>query len=131
MASKDTIPGDSTIATLPAIAGLKRKEYIRHVVANFYASGLDREKAVVRIGTQGRGTSPHYKIEYPDTLKIDGLDLGLKISATYQIYNGSNHKQMTAFEIAQIRSEHWSTRTMTFSEVSDLLGVLRSKSRKP
>jgi hypothetical protein len=121
---KDTIPKDATIATLLATAGLKREEYTRHVIANFYASGLDREKAVVRIGIQGRGKSSNYKIECP--FKIAISDKGLREE---KIYNGANHKEMTAFEIDQLQSGHWSTMTMTFSEVSDYLGVLRSKMR--
>jgi hypothetical protein len=131
MASKKTIPKDSTIATLPALAGLKRQEYIRRVVGNFYASGLDRKKAVVRIGTQGGGISPHYKLEYPETLSIVDMDDGkasdVQVSATYKIYHGANHEEMVAFEARQIHEDHWSTKTMTFAEVSQLLGISRTK----
>src|SRR5438270_12136767 len=101
MASKKTIPKDSTIATLPALGGLKRQEYIRRVVGNFYASSLDREKAVVRIGTQGGGISPHYKLEYPNILAVVDMDDGktsdVQVSATYKIYHVANHEQMAAF----------------------------------
>jgi hypothetical protein len=134
MTGKDTIPRDSTIATLPALAGLKRQEYIRRVVANFHASGLDRQKAVVRIGTQGGGISPHYKIEYPNSLSVvdmvDGKTSEVEISAVYKIYHGANHREMAAFDASQIRENHWSTETMTFAEVSELLGIFR-KAAKP
>jgi hypothetical protein len=127
------IPFDSTIASLPGIAGRKRTEYIRRVVDNFFKSGLDRDRAVVRIGVQGNGTSPHYKIEYLDAAKIvfetksgEFIETNLPKAVTYKIYHGTSHKEMTAFEIDQLRSEHWSVKTMNFAEVRGLLGLHRS-----
>jgi hypothetical protein len=66
----DTIPPDSTIAD---VAETLRNpvEYVRKVLENFMASGLDREKAVVRIGVAGHGVAPHYKIEYPTELPFE------------------------------------------------------------
>ena len=105
----------------------KPEEYVRSVVVNFYGSGLDKDRAVVRIGIAGRGIAPHYKIEYPEQFTIGGDDTPLEFQATFQIYQGRSHKRMTAFEIDDVRDEHWSTKTMTYDEVAQLLGKIRTK----
>jgi len=126
MAKENTIPNTSTLATLPIKDVQKREEYVRLVVANFYASKLDLRQAVVRIGVQGEGDKPHYKIEYPEST-IDSFG-EKKSAATFKIYHGANHEEMTAFTISQLKPENWSANTMSFQETSEFLGVLR-KSR--
>jgi hypothetical protein len=82
----DTIPPDSTIAD---VTGSLRNpvEYVRKVLENFMLSGLDRQKAVVRIGVAGHGVSPDYKIEYPTELAFEG-DLTIPHQAIFEIYQG-------------------------------------------
>ena len=91
-------------------------------------SGLDRHKAVVRIGVAGHGVSPHYKIEYPTELPFEGA-LTIPYQATFEIYQGQSHKRMTAFNVDDVREEHWSKKAMTLSEIQQLLGSLRSGRR--
>jgi hypothetical protein len=71
------------------------------------SSGLDRQKAVVRIGVAGHGIAPHYKIEYPTELPFEDT-LTIPYQATFEIYQGQSHKRMTAFTVDDVREEHWS-----------------------
>lgn len=120
----DKIPNDATLLGLTGKRD-QREEYVRRVLANFYKLGPGKDAFLLRIGTQGKGHSPHYKLECPVVDKVQGGPEGAS-QQTFVIYNGLNHEEMTAFEIRDTRDEHWSSKTMTFSEVESYLRDLRT-----
>jgi hypothetical protein len=42
------------------------------------------------------------------------------------IYHGRNHKEMKTFSNQDTRDEHWSTRSMTYTDLAELIGSLRA-----
>ena len=99
-------------------------EYVRRIIENFVGDKFDRQNAVVRIGVTGAGIVPHYKIEYPTIIKIAGVDHSMKAA---RIYHGSSHKEMKTFANEDAREEHWSTASMSFGDLTTLIGELRKK----
>ena len=102
-------------------------EYVRGIIGNFVGHQCDRETDVVRIGVAGIGFAPHYKIEHPTTIDIFGTP---RVIWAARIFHGRNHREMEAFENNDTRDEHWSTRTMTYSDLAALIGELRSKPKE-
>jgi hypothetical protein len=128
MASKDKIANDATLADLTGPAA-KREEYVRRVLGNLYAVKSNREQVVMRIGVAGRGIAPHYKLEAPVDILFNGHVVGATREA-FRIFHGTNHKEMTAFDVQDVRDEHWSSKVMTFVEVEQLFGNLRARPRR-
>ena len=63
-------------------------EYVRGVVGSFFAYHFDAEKAVVRIGTSGKGIIPNYCIEQCG-------DSTSTIFERRHCFHGRNHKEMS------------------------------------
>jgi hypothetical protein len=128
--TRDLIPADATFRHLTGSAP-QRAEYIRSVLVNLEALGNSRLETSVRIGVAGKGVSPHYRFEaaVPFVVRAgDGtkVDEGV-VQDTFLIYNGLNHKQMTAFEASSMRDEHWSSQPMSYEEVRAFLGEVRQE----
>ena len=80
----------------------------------------------------GQGRAPNYRIEY---LQND--------PTVFAAYNGLSHKEIedlgewnlqVALGVVEgsdrtLRREHWSSRVMSFDDVSELLGRLRQRRR--
>lgn len=85
------------------------------------------------MGVAGKGVSPHYKFEseVPWTVyDVGGAAIqGGSTQDTFMIYNGLNHKLMTAFEAGNIRDEHWSLKPMSYDDVRAILGEVRAEAR--
>ncbi|WP_262272221.1 hypothetical protein [Microvirga yunnanensis] len=108
---KNVIPQDATIADVLRLLG-DPEEYVRQVLSTFYTMKKQGE-VVVRIGTTGTGLRPSYRIDMAST--------GEPISA----FDGQTHRAFT--DVKSIDTENWSSCSMNFVEVRDLLGQIRSR----
>ena len=124
----EKIPSDATLLHLTGKPA-QREEYVRQVVGNFYKLGPKHAGFVVRIGAQGTGYTPHYRFEAAVPVSFNDQPVGFS-QDTFVIYNGSNHKEMTAFEIADAKDQNWSAATMTFAEVQKHFSDLRARPRR-
>jgi hypothetical protein len=122
------ITDDSTLLNLTGKPE-QREEYVRKLWGNFHKQSPNPANFVLRIGVQGKGHSPHYRFEAAVPVMLDGRAAGYS-QDTFIIYNGLNHNEMTAFEIADARDQNWSSRTMTFSEVQAHFSDLRARPRR-
>ena len=127
------LPKDATFLDLTGLAK-QRAEYIRRVLANLETiERSNRDKVMVRMGTQGTGLTPHYKFEADVPIVIRD-EKGKNVSEhqlreTFLIYNGTNHKLMKAFDSDSIRDEHWSSKPMFYSDVQTMLGEARVEAK--
>lgn len=127
------LPRDATFRDLTGLAK-QRAEYIRRVLANLeMIERSNRDKVMVRMGTQGTGQTPHYKFEADVPIIIRDKN-GENVSEhnlreTFLIYNGTNHKLMKAFDSSNLRDEHWSSKPMFYSDVQTMLGEARAGAR--
>ena len=99
-------------------------EYVRQILWNFVEGQYDRDAAVVRIGVAGIGVASNYKIEYQETIDLVGNPTPMRAA---QIYHGRSHRKIEAYANQDTRDEHWSTRSMSFAEISALLADLRKE----
>jgi hypothetical protein len=125
------LPLDATFENLTAPLP-KREEYLRRVVQNLEGHGPHREAISVRMGIAGQGISPHYKFETPQEMRLldqQGEDIGImaKFHETFIIYHGTSHQIMTAFDIADTRDNHWSSKTMSYDDVRRIFGQVRAE----
>ncbi|SHH21039.1 hypothetical protein [Bradyrhizobium erythrophlei] len=105
----------------------KRVEYLRRVVQNLESYGPHREIISVRMGVAGRGISPHYKFETPVEYSITNVGIKAAFPEAFIVYHGASHEQMTAFDLRDIRDEHWSSKTMSYQDVRNILGEVRAE----
>jgi hypothetical protein len=133
---------DVTIADL--LGTLARPEdYVRGVLENLYAclsqgSGSQKGDLFVRIGVTGHGIVPHYRIDYFDELDLSSKGLGnTSVCVTFGAFDGRTHKKIAVLEEASIQrdesillDQNWSTRSMTFKEIENLLGQIRDIKKK-
>ncbi len=123
-----TLPDDATIADIaPKLNG--PKEYVRRVLENMIDFRKEHGAAVVRIGTTGTGFAPHYRIQKSIIDSATEIMVGIESSETdeaeyFQAFHGRSHKRLDLGS-AELRTEHWSRRSMTFDETQNLLGKLR------
>lgn len=127
---------DATIADVLATLA-KRERYLRGVLQNLYTcqkqQRVQKGDVVARIGITGRGTFPHYRIDYYDDVDLSAIGLGRRtMPATFGAFDGRTHKVIAAFAEASVqreesilKDEHWSTRSMSLEEVANLLGQIR------
>ena len=133
--SKSKISSDATIEGV--INTLDNpKEYVRGVLENMHRAKKELRSGDVRvrIGTTGRGISPHYLIEDMPCLTNEdwddimnpppASDEGDDDEKYYFAYHGKNHGLLD-LESMQLRGLNWSSKFTTFDEVKNLLGVLR------
>ena len=99
-------------------------EYVRQIIWNFVEGQYDRDAAVVRIGIADIGVPPNYNIEYQETIDLVGNPTPMRAA---HIYHGRSHKKIEAYVNQDTRDEHWSTRSMSFAEISALLADLRKE----
>ena len=99
-------------------------EYVRQIIWNFVEGQYDRDAAVVRIGIADIGVPPNYNIEYQETIDLVGNPTPMRAA---HIYHGRSHKTIEAYVNQDTRDEHWSTRSMSFAEISALLADLRKR----
>lgn len=119
----DQIPADSKVSDIVRTLD-DPIEYVRGIIGNFVGEQYNRATDVVRIGVAGIGFAPNYKIESPSTFDLRGEP---RVVWEARIYHGRNHKEIEAFTNNDTRDEHWSTQTMTYDELTALIGELRSK----
>jgi hypothetical protein len=116
---------DSATVTDVVLTLAKPEEYVRRIVENYYTFGFNREKAVTRVGTTGKGLSPNYSIEQdyevPREVATDGGPIVVRIQKRH-VFSGRQHKEILEDSAMGIS---WSSRSMSFVEVSALLGKLR------
>jgi hypothetical protein len=74
----------------------KPEEYVRRIVENYYTFGFNREKALTRVGTTGKGISPNYCIEQdyevPREVVTDGGPITVRIQKRH-VFGGQQHKE--------------------------------------
>lgn len=126
--ANSALPDNATFEHLQGSAA-KREEYLRRVVQNLEGSGPFRTEVAVRIGIAGKGVSPHYKFEGPiEYVLIEGQEeVRNTAHETFIIYNGISHRKMTAFELRDVRDEHWSSETMSYDQVRVIFGRVRAE----
>jgi hypothetical protein len=108
----------------------RREEYLRCVVQNLDGHGAHREAITVRMGIAGRGISPHYKFETPVEFRvINQNDAVAAFPEAFIIYHGASYKPLTAFELRDVRDEHWSSEAMTYDDVRAIFGQVRTERR--
>jgi len=97
------------------------EKYARSVLANMVAFRKLGHGAAVRIGTTGDGIAPNYQIEpASDTSNIDRL---ISYSENHRAFHGRSH-QPTEWSFNDIRSEHWSSESMSIEDVQMLIGEI-------
>ena len=102
------------------------EEYVRRVFENMVEYRKTHGTAFVRVGTTGRGIAPHYRVqkEHSATKEFVGYTLD-DASGYFMAFHGRNHKQLE-WGARELRTEHWSSRAMSYDEVQTLLGKLRN-----
>lgn len=106
------IPNDAIIDdVMPTLSN--PLDYVRGVLGRLHECKHLRGNASVRIGTTGQGLIPYYRVIYADG---DGAE------QIFGAYYGDNH---AAFDTAKSPSQTWSTGSMTYDEVQQLLGKIR------
>jgi hypothetical protein len=105
----------------------KPVEYVRGVFGNMVDCKKEHGNAFVRIGKTGRGISPHYRVE-PE-LSPYAIDDAFDPIVEFTAFDGRNHKKLD-WEWPEVRGHHWSSETMSYEEVQNLLGSLRNFKRK-
>ena len=119
------IAPDATIADITHLLA-DAEEYVRRVMENMMSGPYDRDEAVVRIGVSGTGVAPNYKIEYPRD-QPDLVVMGHTLrSQPAETHSGRSHKGLRHLDDL-FRGERWSTRTMSFVDLQNLIGMLRAK----
>ena len=109
MASR-RLAGDATITdVLPTLA--KPEEYVRVVLGHLAGCNKDNGNAHVRIGVTGTGKFPSHKIVHFDDAGVEHL---------YGAWG-----EETPFSDVKIHTDTWSTRTMAFDEVRNLIARIR------
>jgi hypothetical protein len=98
------------------------EDFVRGVLGSFISNKFDRDQAIIRLGTSGKGVVPNYCIEQG---RIENSIGGMILSRHERrsIFNGFNHKQILEDDWMGLR---WSSSGMSFKEVEDLLGNLSS-----
>ena len=105
-----SISKDATIENvLPTLQ--KPEEYVRVILENLYKCEREHQTCSVRIGITGEGKAPYYRIDYLDQ---DG-SLGL-----FGSFSGK-----VAGQGIETHEETWSNKSMTKSEVAEVLGRIR------
>ena len=97
--------------------------------------------AVVRIGTQGEGRAPHYRVE-PSESFIEAIERGSLASTPeeraeavrnvftyFMAYHGMSHKKLE-WGIGELRDHSWSSRSMSTDQVQGLIGEVRGYKSK-
>jgi hypothetical protein len=106
------IPNDATIHdVMPTLNN--PENYVRGVLSRLHECKQARGNASVRIGTTGQGLIPYYRVVY-----IDGAGK----EQIFGAYYGDNH---AAFDTFKAPNSTWSTGSMTYDEVQQLLGKIR------
>jgi hypothetical protein len=103
---KDAIIGD----VIPTLSNAE--EYVRIVLGNLSACKKAHGNASVRIGITGQGKIPSHKVEYRDRLG--------------ELVLFGAFDQDRPFTDVGIQEHTWSTATLTFAEVQQLLGDIRN-----
>ena len=81
------------------------------------------------MGVAGRGISPHYKFETPVEYRIINQDVAAAFPEAFIIYHGASHEKMIAFDLADVRDEHWSSMAMLYQDVRAIFGQVRAERR--
>ena len=122
--------GDETIRDI-ADRLSQPESYVRGVFGNMAAYRKEvGAEPIVKIGCTGEGFYPHYRIEpesRPDPHAIIDFDMDgfLKLAT----FNGRNHSAMD-WTAKDIVGEHWSSGSMTYRDVQNLLGDIRGFARR-
>ena len=103
--STDTIPADSTIATVWPLLTPQSK-YVRGVLADMRRCRDKLGSALVRIGVTGTGQKPYYRIF---SISEDG---------DQQVF-GSFYDNREPLENGFAETSNWSVSAMTLSELED------------
>ena len=98
---------------LPSLA--KPEEYVRVVLGHMAKCNKDKGNARVRIGVTGTGKYPSHKVVYSDD---DGVE---------QLYGAWGEE--IPFSGVAIHTDTWSSRSMNFDEVRELIGQIRGLRR--
>lgn len=107
----------------------KPKDYLRQVLANMQMTLKLYPTVVLRIGRTGSGKAPHYRFDEATTSStLFGSSEQVRYLAI-EAYHGRSHARLVAEgeEGDILREGHWSTKSMTHDEVSNLLGQARAK----
>jgi hypothetical protein len=122
--TEEGLPDDVTVATIVATLD-KPVEYLRGMLQNMQACRKQHGSARVSIGTTGRGVAPHYRVA-PDEDCLELLDNNQDVSEHFVAYHGRSHKRMD-WGLDELQVMHWSYGSMTFDEIRNLLGRMRTK----
>jgi hypothetical protein len=140
--ARDKILKDGTITSVRSRLHDQDK-YISGVLKNMHDCKTEHGSAVVRIGTTGEGTHPHYWVEPVGSELTASLDLLLEDDLApeeearkkaefavtyYKAYHGRSHKQLS-WGKDKLQAYSWSSQSMALAEVQQLLNEVRG--RKP
>jgi hypothetical protein len=111
------------------------EEFVRGIAGSFHhhPEKFNRDEAVVRIGTSGKGTQPHYCIEEGGGESVKTLTLPNGTTTTIRgyrkraVFHGRSHKPILEDEFMGI---NWSSAVATYAEVQSILGTLRASKKK-
>jgi hypothetical protein len=128
------IAGDSKLSEVIGTVS-KPEDYLCGLIPYLHKCEKGRGNAFLRIATLGTGQAPHYRIEYQrgKSALAEG-DQAAGSEAAYEVvgaFQGRNHKPLVAAgeQPESLKDENWSTRTMSYSEVKELLGELRNSGK--
>lgn len=105
------LPPDATIHYVLATLA-KPVEYVANVYARMNKAQKEHGNIVVRIGVLGTGLIPNYRIDAGNHRE------------PLRAYDGQTHEPFSGVRITD--STNWSTAVMTFEEIRELLGSLRT-----
>jgi len=107
-------------------------EYVRGVFQNLHEMRRENRRVVVRIGSQGYGSAPHYRVD--EQTQREKLFSPGEVEPAYiplAAFRGSGHKPLVATGDEDIlRDEHWSTASSSYEELRELLGEVRGVAKR-
>jgi hypothetical protein len=112
------LPPDATIRSEMHKLG-NRKGYIRGVFGRVHECKTIHGNATVRIGVEGKGLMPYYRVLFVNS--DDGAEV------IFGAFYGDSHAE---FKTDEAPNKRWSSASMTYDEVEQLLGEIRNFKRK-
>jgi hypothetical protein len=99
------------------------EEYVRGILESSVSEKFNRDEAVVRIGTSGKGVQPHYSIEEGEGSHTCTLPNGMTMRGYRHraVFHGRSHKPILEDEF---KGKSWSSSTATYADVHSILGPL-------
>lgn len=108
-------------ATLLSLQGVLPVEYVRLVLSQIHECERSLGDTQVRVSLNAEIEPPHYRINAV-------MDIETGEATNWKSFHGKTHKPLSA---RQSSGAIWSGETMTFRQVSDLIGAMRNYRPRP